>query len=121
MSVDKDSLIETGSAALQGAKKAMQPGIKEAGDRARGLLDQSGQALADAKGNIYVADRGNRRIQVFDGEGKFLRQITIDVPFDYASASPAIGKKPAPDATGAQAPGSPWANASWGLTTLCAV
>src|SRR5579863_1692535 len=36
----------------------------------------------DAKGNVYVADRGNRRIQVFDGEGNFLRQITIDVPFD---------------------------------------
>jgi len=38
-----------------------------------------------------------------------LRQITIDVPFDYASAVPAIGKKPTPDATGTQAPGSPWA------------
>jgi len=35
---------------------------------------------ADAKGNIYVADRGNRRIQVFDPEGKFEREITIDVP-----------------------------------------
>ena len=32
------------------------------------------------KGNIYVADRGNRRIQVFDPDGKFLREITIDVP-----------------------------------------
>src|SRR5271154_1213327 len=28
----------------------------------------------DASGNVYVADRGNRRIQVFDGDGKFLRQ-----------------------------------------------
>ncbi len=64
---------------------------------------------ADAKGNIYVADRGNRRIQVFDGDGKYLRQITIDVPFDYANAAPAIGKKPAPDATGTMAPGAPWA------------
>lgn len=64
---------------------------------------------ADAAGNIYVADRNNRRIQVFDGEGRFLRQITIDVPFDYARAVPAIGKKPAADVTGLQASGSPWA------------
>src|SRR5271168_1723354 len=64
---------------------------------------------SDAKGNIYVADRGNGRIQVFDGEGTFLRQIKINVPFDYASAVAAIGKKPTPDATGTQASGSPWA------------
>jgi DNA-binding beta-propeller fold protein YncE len=37
--------------------------------------DQPGQfntphsIAADAQGNIYVADRGNRRIQVFDGDG----------------------------------------------------
>src|SRR5215212_803197 len=35
----------------------------------------------DANGNIYVADRSNRRIQVFDPDGNFLRQFTIDVPF----------------------------------------
>jgi DNA-binding beta-propeller fold protein YncE len=29
---------------------------------------------ADAQGNIYVGDRGNGRIQVFDGDGKFLRR-----------------------------------------------
>jgi DNA-binding beta-propeller fold protein YncE len=65
---------------------------------------------ADAKGNIYVADRGNRRIQVFDGEGKFLRAITIDVPFDE-NARPAIGNKP--DLKTYQqvqtfVPGAPW-------------
>ncbi|HZY61524.1 MAG TPA: peptidyl-alpha-hydroxyglycine alpha-amidating lyase family protein [Edaphobacter sp.] len=64
---------------------------------------------ADAAGNIYVADRGNRRIQVFDDNGKFLRQMTIDVPFDYASSTAAIGNKPAKDATGTMAAGSPWA------------
>jgi len=65
--------------------------------------------VADDAGNIYVADRGNARIQVFDGEGKFLRQITIDVPFDYEKATAAIGVKPPRDAKGTQAPGSPWA------------
>jgi DNA-binding beta-propeller fold protein YncE len=64
----------------------------------------------DAEDRIYVADRGNRRIQVFDSEGKFLRQITIDVPFD-PNARPAIGNKPALPLKGSQtmAPGSPWA------------
>src|ERR1700730_4081580 len=47
---------------------------------------------ADAKGNIYVADRANRRIQVFDGEGKLENIIKIDVPYD-ANAQPAIGNK----------------------------
>lgn len=30
----------------------------------------------DAAGNVYVGDRGNKRIQVFDNDGTFLRQIT---------------------------------------------
>jgi len=29
----------------------------------------------DAQGNVYVADTGNKRIQVFDGDGKFKTQI----------------------------------------------
>ena len=62
---------------------------------------------ADAQGNIYVADRGNRRIQVFDGEGNFQRQITIDVPVP-ADARPAIGNKPTAT-TGTMSPGAPWA------------
>ena len=48
---------------------------------------------SDAQDNIYVADRGNRRIQVFDTTGKLLRQITIDVPFDPAT-KPVIGNMP---------------------------
>ncbi len=35
---------------------------------------------ADAKGRVYVADRTNRRIQVFDANGKFLDQWP-DIPF----------------------------------------
>src|SRR5580700_8672677 len=52
------------------------------------LGDQPGQfntphsIALDAAGNVYVADRGNARIQVSDGDGKFLRQMTIDVPVD---------------------------------------
>ncbi len=62
---------------------------------------------ADAKGNVYVADRNNRRIQVFDGDGKLQRVITIDVPYDH-SIHPAIGN-PAENPSGNQAAGSPWA------------
>jgi streptogramin lyase len=63
------------------------------------------------KDEIFVADRGNRRIQVFDTEGNALRQFTIDVPFD-PDAKPAIGNKPAlPISDGSpqtMAPGAPW-------------
>jgi hypothetical protein len=34
----------------------------------------------DRHNNIYVGDRGNRRVQVFDTEGKFLRMFSVDVP-----------------------------------------
>ncbi|HKS80050.1 MAG TPA: peptidyl-alpha-hydroxyglycine alpha-amidating lyase family protein [Candidatus Acidoferrales bacterium] len=61
----------------------------------------------DARGEVYVADRGNRRIQVFDGDGNFLRQIMIDVPVD-PNARPAIGNKPT-STSGTMAPGAPWA------------
>jgi sugar lactone lactonase YvrE len=36
--------------------------------------------VIDRNDNIYVGDRTNRRIQVFDTNGKFLRMFTIDVP-----------------------------------------
>lgn len=66
----------------------------------------------DARSQVYVADRGNLRIQVFDPEGKLLRQIVIDVPYDPAT-KPAIGARPSlPIPAGqpqTQAPGAPWA------------
>jgi len=63
----------------------------------------------DAQNRIYVADRGNRRIQVFDTQGRFIREIRIDVAYD-PDARPAIGNRP----TGAAlqstfGPGAPWA------------
>ena len=36
--------------------------------------------VIDRNNNVYVADRSNRRVQVFDTDGKFLRMFTIDVP-----------------------------------------
>jgi len=36
----------------------------------------------DRQNNVYVADRNNRRIQVFDANGKFLRMIHLNVPYD---------------------------------------
>lgn len=64
----------------------------------------------DPQGRVYVADRSNRRIQVFDGEGTFLKQFTIDVPVP-PGARAAIGYAPdeAAIAAGTFAPGSPWA------------
>jgi len=74
--------------------------------------DQPGQfntphgIAVDAQDRVYVADRGNRRIQVFDADGKFLRQFTIDVPVP-PDARPAIGNKPTAT-TGTMSPGAPW-------------
>ena len=69
--------------------------LKSWGDRGKepGQFNTPHSIASDANGNVYVADRGNHRIQVFDGDGKFLRQITIDVPVP-AGAKPAIGKIP---------------------------
>jgi hypothetical protein len=77
----------------------------EPGDKP-GQFNTPHSIAVDAQGNVYVADRGNRRIQVFDGDGKFLRQITIDVPAD-ANARPAIGNRPT-QTTGTMSPGAPW-------------
>ena len=73
-----------------------------------GQFDTLHSIVADAEDRIYVADRGNRRIQVFDTEGKLLKIITIDVPFP-ADAPPAMGPRPDPAKGGTMAPGAPWA------------
>jgi hypothetical protein len=85
--------------------------LKSWGDRGKepGQFNTPHSIASDANGNVYVADRGNHRIQVFDGEGKFLRQFVINVPVP-PDAKPAIGKIPdeAMMAGGTFAPGSPW-------------
>jgi hypothetical protein len=56
---------------------------------------------------IYVADRGNRRIQVFDTEGKYIREFTIDVPVDTTRGRPVFGPANPNGTRGALAPGAP--------------
>jgi hypothetical protein len=81
--------------------------------KGQGEFNTPHSIAADAKGNIYVADRGNRRIQVFDPEGTFLREFTIDVPIPPV-VHMWMGNPPAPAPAGA-APnatmlgGAPWA------------
>jgi len=77
-----------------------------------GQMDTVHSIASDAQDNIYVADRNNRRIQVFDTEGNLKRKITIDIPAP-ADARPAIGNMPNltnwPAEGGTQTPGAPWA------------
>ena len=86
--------------------------LKSWGDRGTGpgQFHTPHSIAVDAQNRVYVADRSNRRIQVFDTEGKFLKQITIDVPVP-PGARPLIGNMPdeATIAAGTFAPGSPWA------------
>lgn len=73
--------------------------------------------LADNQDHIYVADRGNARVQVFDPSGKLLQVIRIEVPPPPAGAPVAIGDRPAEAGSGGAAggnnvtmqPGAPWA------------
>jgi len=82
-----------------------------------GQLNTPHSIATDDAGNVYVADRGNGRIQVFDGDGKYLREIHINVPYDH-SIRPWLGNKPADAPASAETPaplnktmmnGSPWA------------
>src|SRR4029079_15645335 len=58
-----------------------------------GQFDTPHSIAADAAGNPDAVERGNARVQVFDGDGKLLRQIKINVPVP-PDAHPAIGNQP---------------------------
>jgi DNA-binding beta-propeller fold protein YncE len=62
----------------------------------------------DAAGNIYVGDRGNRRIQVFDPDGTLLRTFSIDVPFTK-EPNVMVGAMPGSGANPLAVSGAPWA------------
>ena len=73
-----------------------------------GQLNTPHSIAIDNQNNVYVANRGNSRIEVFDSDGKYLRQIKISEPFDYANTMPIIGNKPPVDLVGTMGPGAPW-------------
>src|SRR5690349_13450965 len=89
--------------------------VKSWGERGTGpgQFNTVHSIASDAQGTLYVADRFNRRIQVFDDDGNLKKIIQIDVPFDESKARMAIGDKP--DLTdyktkgGTFTPGAPWA------------
>jgi DNA-binding beta-propeller fold protein YncE len=82
--------------------------IGEPGRTKLGELNTPHTIANDAKGNIYVGDRGNRRIQVIDPKtNTFVREIKIDVPAP-ADAHPWMGNQPTAEQAAAQA-GAPWA------------
>jgi len=72
-----------------------------------GQFDTPHGIAVSPKDEIYVADRGNRRVQVLDTNGKYLREFIIDVPVDTKRGKIVYGAE-APNAkTGSQAPGAP--------------
>jgi streptogramin lyase len=71
--------------------------------------------VIDSEDRIYIADRGNRRIQVLDRNGKVLNIFQIDVPYPSETV-PVLGARAEEGANiGAQSlspinqAGSPWA------------
>ncbi|HLI23253.1 MAG TPA: peptidyl-alpha-hydroxyglycine alpha-amidating lyase family protein [Stellaceae bacterium] len=87
--------------------------VKSWGDRGSGpgQFNTAHGIGVDAQDHIYVADRSNRRIQVFDSNGTFLRQMTIDVAVP-PDAYEIIGNKPADPMAASTPPllrpGAPW-------------
>ena len=72
-----------------------------------GQFDTPHGIAVGPKDEIYVADRGNRRIQVLDPTGKYLREFTIDVPVDTTKGKIVYGQELPNATTGSQAPGAP--------------
>ncbi len=73
-----------------------------------GQFQRPHSIATDAAGNVYVADRGNARIQVFDGTGKFLRIIKINIPAPPGAQLP-FGVPAIPPSVMDLDPGAPWA------------
>jgi sugar lactone lactonase YvrE len=72
-----------------------------------GQLRSPHSLAMDSQGRLFVADRGNRRIQVLDTEGNYIREFTIDVPVDTSRGKVVYGNENPTGTRGSQAPGAP--------------
>jgi len=69
-----------------------------------GQFDTPHSIVIDRDDNVYVGDRGNRRVQIFDTGGNFVRQFTVDVAPDFATRAV---NGPTPRAGSVQGVGAP--------------
>src|SRR5436309_6068930 len=81
--------------------------VKQWGTKGNGpsQFDTPHSIVIDGHDNIYVGDRGNRRVQVFDTDGNFLRQWTVDVEPDFTTRA-VNGSTPPAGIQGVGAPNS---------------
>jgi uncharacterized protein YjiK len=70
-----------------------------------GQINNPHNLQIDRQGNVYVADRGNRRIQVFDTDGNFKHFLFQNAPYDK-TRHPVLGNR---------APNPPDETAPWAL------
>jgi hypothetical protein len=59
----------------------------------------------DKNDNVYVGDRSNQRVQIFDTEGKYLREWKIEIPPDFTTKA-VNGATPTSGMSGVGAPNS---------------
>jgi hypothetical protein len=81
--------------------------VKQWGEKGngQGQFSTPHAIVIDRSDNVYVGDRGNRRVQVFDTDGKFLRMFSVDVPPDFNTRS-VNGATPTSGNNGVGAPNS---------------
>ena len=60
---------------------------RQHGEQNPGQFNTPHNIAVDRQNNVYVADRNNRRIQVFDADGTFQRFIFLNATYDK-NASP---------------------------------
>jgi hypothetical protein len=82
--------------------------VKQWGTKGRepGQFNTPHSIVIDKNDNVYVGDRGNRRVQIFDTDGNFKRMFTVDVEPDYTTRSVNGSTPPPGSVQGIGAPNS---------------